>query len=132
MATIHFRNAKVLVDGYDLSGDHTSVTVAMSAEMLDETSMGDTTRIRKGGLTICDVTGAGYFNTSAGTIDRVMFGIVGSDDKLITVFPDGITEGGTQVGAGFSMKGVVDHYNLQGDVGSLLGFEFAVMGRGIV
>lgn len=130
MATLHFKSAKIFVDGYDLSGDHASVNAAFSAEMLDETAFGDSTRIHKGGLTVADITGSGYWNTSAGTADRILFDIVRSDDKVVTVFANGITEG-TSTDRGFSMKGVVESYNVSGDVGSLLGFDFAIRGRGI-
>lgn len=130
MSTLHFRNAVILVDGYDLSGDHTSIEVAISAEMLDETSFGDSTRIHKGGLLVVDVNAQGNFDAAPGHIERLAYDIVGVDDKIITVFANGITEG-VATDKGFSMKGVVDHYNLQGDVSSLLKFDMAVMGRGI-
>lgn len=130
MATLHFRNAKIFVDGFDLSGDSATINVAYSAEMLDETAFGDTTRIRKGGLLVADVTGSGYWNAAAGTVERILFDIVGTDDKIITVFANGLTEG-TSTDKGFSFKGVVEHYNIGGDVGTLLPFDFAIQGRGI-
>lgn len=130
MATVHFRNAVILVDGYDLSGDHNSIGVEMKAEMLDETSFGDSTRMHKGGLVTTDINGKGFWNSGAGGVDRILFDIVGTDDKIITVFPDGIVEG-TSTLMGFAMLGVVDHYNVAGEIGALLGFEFAIMGRGI-
>lgn len=130
MSTVHFRDARIFVDGYDLSGDHASVEVSLAAEILDETSFGDSTRIHKGGLTVADVNGSGNWDGTAGHVDQIMFGIVGSDDKIITVFPNGITEG-TITDMGFAMKGVVEEYNLNGGVGELLAFSFAMRGRGI-
>lgn len=131
MSTVHFRNAVILVDGYDLSGDHNSINLDLKAEMLDETTFGDSTRIRKGGLVTTDINGKGFWNVAAGAVDRILFDIVGVDDKIITVFPDGITEG-TSTNMGFAMKGVVEHYNVAGEIGTLLAFDFAIMGRGIV
>ena len=104
--------------------------MAYSAEMLDETAFGDTTRIRKGGLLVADVTGSGHYDAAVNKPDPVIFGIVGTDDKIITVFANGITEG-TSTDKGFSFKGVVEHYNIGGDVGTLLPFDFAIQGRGI-
>lgn len=130
MSTVHFRNAKIFVDGFDLGGDFESVEVAHSAEMLDETTFGDSTRIRKGGLTVSDVSGSGYWSGDVGAVDRIMFDIVGSDDKVISVFPNGITEG-TATEKGYSMKGVLESYNIGGAVGALLPFDCAMMGRGI-
>ncbi|OHD24747.1 MAG: hypothetical protein A2Y38_06005 [Spirochaetes bacterium GWB1_59_5] len=130
MSTIHHRQARIFVGGYELSGDHNSISVAASAEMLDETAFGDSTRIRKGGLKTVEVIGAGHWDAAAGHVDAVAFDLVGTDDQIVTVFADGITEG-TATDMGFSMKGVVDKYNLKGDVGSLLGFDLSIAGRGI-
>lgn len=113
MATLHFRNAKVFVDGFELSGDHNEVAVNYSVELLDETAFGDSTRINKGGLTVVSVDGKGHWNAAAGTVDRILFDIVGSDDKIVTVFANGITEG-TTTDKGFAMKGVLESYNLSG------------------
>ncbi len=130
MGTLNYRNAVILCAGYDLSGDHNAVGISASAEMLDETAMGDSTRIRKGGLKVVDVVGAGHWDAAAGHVDAIAFGIVGTDDQIVSVFANGITEG-TATDMSFSMKGVVDKYNLKGDVGSLLGFDLSIMGRGI-
>lgn len=129
MATLAFTNAKIFVDGYDISGHSASVTVVITVDMLDETCFGDGTRIHKGGLTTADITGNGYFDTAAGSADQILFALVGQDDKIVTVFPAGITEGGSTPGA-YALKGVMEHYNLQGDVASLLQFDFGIMGRG--
>lgn len=131
MATKHFRNAKVLVHGHELSGDFQSIEIAHSAEMLDETTFGDSTRVYKGGLTVTDVSGSGLWNPSVGQVEDLMFGIIGSDDKVIALFPDGITEG-TVTEMGYAMKGVVCEYNIGGPVGALLPFNFKVYGRGIL
>ena len=131
MATLHFRDARIFAGGYELSGDHNSVGVALAAEMLDETAFGDTTRIHKGGLTTADIEGGGHVDAAAGHVDRIAFDVVGVDDTLITVFANGLTEGG-QTDMGFACKGVVETYDIQGDVGSLLAFSLAIKGRGIL
>lgn len=128
--SVHFRDARIYVAGYDLSGDHNAIAVSASAEMLDETAFGDSTRIRKGGLKVVDIAGSGHWNTDAGHVGRVAFGLVGSDDQIVAVFANGITEG-TATDMGFATKGVLSKYDLKGDVGSLLAFDLAIMGRGI-
>ena len=50
MATLAFIDAVVSVDGNDLSSDGTNVTLDYSAEALEKTAFGDTTKIRQGGL----------------------------------------------------------------------------------
>src|SRR5438093_2203628 len=130
MATLNFRDARIYVDGYELSGDFNSIGATVKAEILDETSFGDTTRIHKGGLVVTDVAGDGNWDAAAGRIESIAFSLVGVDDKVISVFANGITEG-TATDKGFSMKGVVDEYTIGGNVGALLPFKFAIKGRGI-
>lgn len=50
MASLHFNDAFVSINAKDLSSFTRSVTINYAAEMLDETAMGDDTRINKGGL----------------------------------------------------------------------------------
>lgn len=50
MASLHFNDAYVSINAKDLSAFVKGVTINYSAEMLDETTMGDTTRKNKGGL----------------------------------------------------------------------------------
>lgn len=133
-----FYNAKIYVDGFELTGDFESIELAYSAEILDQTTFGDSTRIHRGGLKVADVSGSGFWAAdgttaqSGGDVDRILFGIVGSDDKVITLFPDGITEGSTSNDKkGYAMKGVVSEYNIGGGVGAMLPFNFAMMGAGI-
>lgn len=50
MPSLALTDAFVSINGKDLSAFVRSVTIDYSAEMLDETTMGDTTRKNKGGL----------------------------------------------------------------------------------
>src|SRR4051812_24710667 len=113
MSTLNFRDARIFVDGYELSGDFDEIGVTLAADMLDETSFGDTTRTHKGGLTMADIAGGGNVDTAANHIDGIAFGVVGIDDKVITVFANGLTEG-VSTDKGFSFKGVLEKYDLKG------------------
>ena len=130
MATINFNDAKIFVDGFNLSGDFTDINVEHGAEMLDATVFGDSTRIRKGGLTVSSVSGNGFYDDDKNDVVDALYTIVGTDDKIITVFADGITEG-TSTDKGFAMKGVVENFNFGETVGALLTFDFSMQGRGI-
>lgn len=130
MATVHYRDAVVLIAGFDLSGDFDTLDVEFSAEMLDQTAFGDSTRIMKGGLAVASVAGSGHYSNGKNGVADALFGLVGDDDELITVFANGITEG-TSTDMGFAMKGVVETFNLGETVGALLGFDFAMRGMGI-
>jgi hypothetical protein len=131
MATVIYKDAKIFVDGYDVSGDHNELTLEYNSELQDETSFGDSTRIRKGGLTTVRVSGSGFWdNASDSLVSDAYFGLLGTDDKVVTLFADGISLG-TSTDKGFSFKGVISEYSVGEAVGNLLGFSVAIDGRGI-
>lgn len=131
MSTIVYRNVVLLVDGLAMHGSLNELSVEYGAEVLDETTFGDDTRIRKGGLFTARISGAGFFEGGNGEIEQLLFTLCGDDDAVFTVFPDGVTEGGTTTGMGYGMKGVVYEFTLGEAVGNLLKVTFAVEGRGI-
>lgn len=131
MATILYRNAILLIDGVDLSTQLTELGVVYKAEMLDETTMGDDTRVHKGGLKDASISGKGLMEFGeASRIGDLLWTDVGTDDIIVAAFPDGITEGGQYVGSGYAMKGVVETMTFGGPVGAMLTVDFAVQGRG--
>lgn len=130
MATIVFRDAELLIGGVSLKAALHDLTVDYSAEMLDETTMGDDTRVFRGGLFNGQISGAGYFDGVVGT-EAVLWPQTGTDDVIFAVFPDGVTEGSLTTGRGFAMKGVLNEFNMGGQVGTLLDINFAAASRGI-
>lgn len=130
MSTVHFRNAVILFRGVDMSGFHNELGVEYAAESLDDTVFGDTTRSHKGGLTTVRVTGRGYVEYGADLPDPTYFDRVGTDDDVLTVFPDGVTVGST-TNRGFACKVMTAQVNQGGAVGTLLPFDLAFEGRGI-
>ena len=130
MSTIVYRQAVMLFGEVDITAALHELGIDYSAEMLDETTFGDDTRINKGGLFSASISGSGYFDGAVG-IEAVMWPDVGSDDAIVAVFPDGITEGSTTTGRGYAMKGVLDKFDVGGSVGALLDCAFAIQGRGI-
>lgn len=130
MATVHFRNAVILVNGSLLSANFNEFGVEYGAETLDETSFGDTTRINKGGLLIATMTGRGFLEFGESSVEEVLFDLVGVDGTVICVFADGVTEG-TTTDKGFAMRGVLSELNIGSAVGTLLPFTFTAMGRGL-
>ena len=130
MATVHYRNARILVGGYDLTASFTELSVDYACETLDETTFGDTTRINKGGLFTATINGKGYLEMGAGAVESVLFSIVGVDDTPIVLFADGITEG-TTTDKGFAMLGCLSVFNIGGTVGAMLPFDFTAVGHGV-
>ena len=131
MATIVYRNAILLIDGSEITASLHDLGVEYSAELLDETAMGDDTRINKGGLKTASISGAGYSDPSATDIENVIFSRIGTDDAIVAIFPDGITEGSAVLGMGYAMKGVLEEFALGTQVGQMLDITFAAASRGI-
>ena len=131
MATILYRNCQMLVNGLELSAQLHELAVEYAAELLDATTFGADTRIRKGGLLTGRVAGKGFFQGGDGNIEQVLFSLAGVDDTIVAVFPDGVTEGSNTTGAGYACKGVLGEFAIGGAVGTLLDVTFAAESRGI-
>ena len=130
MATVNYTNAKILINGALLSASFKEITLTYGAETNDDTTFGDNVRSNKGGLLTSKVTGSGYVDLGTGGAEEIIFNIVGVDGTLITLFANGITEG-TTTDKGFSMYGVVDEFNIGGEVGAILPFTFSCASRGL-
>lgn len=132
MATVIYKNARLYVDGFELSGDVNQVGLDYSAEMLDATVMGDSTRKHKGGLKDVRLTAHGFVQYGTWLVDSTLFGQSGADDKVVSVYPDGVTEGSTGgAGRGYAFKAVQTSYTKGGTVGELLAFDVTAEGRGV-
>jgi hypothetical protein len=129
MATVHYRNAKILVNGVLLSTFFNELAIQYGAEMLDETAFGDTTRINKGGLFTATITGKGFIELGSNSVEELLFALVGLDGTPLVLFPDGIIEGSA---TGFGMLATISAFNLApGTVGTLYTFDFSAASRGI-
>ncbi len=119
MASLVLRDAKIWWDGHDFSGDHNQIALDYSAEMLEETAFGDTTRVRKGGLKNVTFTGNGWWDAGDDLIDPTAFDKVGVSGSALAVSPDGGAEGDIA----YFFKPVAGAYNPGATVGELLSFE---------
>jgi len=127
-----YKNCKVFIDGFDLSGDHNTIGLDYSAESLDATTFGSGTRIHKGGLKDVRLTGHGFVQYGANLVDPALFAIVGTDDEVVSLYPDGITENSTGgAGRGYAFKAVETAYTVGAAVGELLAFDMTAEGRGV-
>ena len=91
--------------------------------------MGDSTRVNAGGLDTATVNGSGFWNGGTGNADDALFGLVGEDQKVLTLFPDGLTEGSTTA-KGYAMKSVLANYNIGNTVGDMLTFDLTAESAG--
>lgn len=93
MAELVLTNARVLVAGYDLTGDLTSTQLALDADMVDKTKMGATARAKMPGLISGAFTHEGLFEAGADTVDPELFSLIGLDGQPVTMSPDGGDDG---------------------------------------
>lgn len=118
MATLHFRNAFLQVNAVDLSNDVASITLNYASEMLDETAMGDSSRIRKGGLLDWSVAVTFHQDYAASQVDATLFSLVGTT-ACIEVRPQNICSTGAN--PRYEGIGILESYQpVGGDVGTLL------------
>lgn len=78
MAEYVFTNGYISINGVDLSDHARSVSLDYSAEMVDSTGMGDTTRERLGGLKDWALNVEFKQDHAAGEVDATLFPLVGS------------------------------------------------------
>ena len=130
MPTNVFTNADIYLGGYRVTGDFNQIGLEYQAESLDATVFGNDTRVKKGGLKMSRVSGAGFWQAGANAVDPVFFEMVGSTDDVVMVFPNGITEGATSTGSGYMFKTTLAKYSPGGAVGDLLPFTIEAEGRG--
>ena len=126
MANQIWKNAKLYVNGIDLSGDMNSMGLTHSAELQDATVYGSSFKKRKPGLIDTQVTGAGFWNSSEGLYgttrnkpDPTIFRDVGSTG-LVDILPHSTDLGGTA----YMFDGLIGDYSPGGAVGEMFKFSF--------
>ena len=132
MGQIVFDNAVILFDGAELSADCNQVSIALSRALLNATVFGDLFNRNRAGLGTVDVSIEGFWNagTNPDKVYPSLFNALGSSDKLLTVFADGVTEG-TATDKGMGLATTVATFSpIRGTHGQLLGFNGRFAGRG--
>lgn len=112
MATFVFTDAYVSVASTDLSDHVKSVTLNYSAELQDDTVMGDTTRSRVGGLKDWSVEIEFLQDYAASKVDATLFTLVGSTAALV-VRPDN-SDGVGATNPNYTGTGVLESYSPMG------------------
>lgn len=118
MAQLVLTDAFVSWDGNDWSDHVRQVTLTYSAELLDDTAMGDTTRSRIGGLKDWSATIEFYADEAASEVTNTLFSDVGTTATLI-IRPDN-SDGVSATNPNYTGVGILESLPLvSGDVGSL-------------
>jgi len=118
MSTQNYRNAFLQINAVDLSSHIESIGFNYGSEMLDETAMGDDTRINKGGLKTWSFDVNFHQDFAAGAVDATLFSLMGTT-ACIEFRAQNICS--TVLNPIWSGIGIIESYNpVGGSVGSLL------------
>jgi len=128
MATLVYTNAFIQINAVDLSAHASEVSLNYASEMQDETAMGDSTRVRKGGLKDWSVDVTWHQDFAAGAVDATLFSLVGTT-VCMEMRPQNICS--TAINPIFSGIGVIESYNpMGGSVGALLDAPTTIQSAG--
>lgn len=128
MATVVYRNAFFALNGTDYSDQIAELSLEYSAEMLDETAMGDDTRIMKGGLKIWAISVKAHQEFNSGKLGANLFALVGST-TCVEIRPHNTCS--TAINPNFSGIAVLENFpSMGGAVGDLLDTEFTLRSAG--
>lgn len=128
MATVVYRNAFFWLNGVDYSADIAELALDYSAEMLDETAMGDDTRVMKGGLKNWSITAKAHQDFSAAHVGANLFALVGST-TCFELRP--LNSCSTAINPSFYGIAILENAPpVGGGVGSLLDMSFSLQSAG--
>jgi len=128
MATLVYTNAFIQINAVDLSSHASEVSLNYASEMQDETAMGDSTRVRKGGLKDWSVDVTWHQDFAAGAVDATLFSLVGTT-VCMEMRPQNICS--TAINPIYSGIGVIESYNpMGGSVGALLDAPTTIQSAG--
>lgn len=122
------QNGKILLNGFDLSGDHNQIGLTVAREERDVTTFGKAGVQRIAGMQSFEVSGSGFFEAGTGKIDTVVAPNLGTSGAELTILPQG-----TSVGSkAFIGEINTFEYAPGGSVGDAMGFTFAGRSEGTV
>lgn len=128
MATVVWRNAYFWLNGVDYADQIESLTLNFGSEMLDETAMGDDTRVNKGGLKTWSVEVNAHQDFGSGKTGANLFSLVGST-TCFEIRP--LNSCSTAINPSFTGIGILENFPpVGGAVGSLLDVPFTLQSAG--
>ena len=117
MGVVVWRNAFLAINGTDYSTDVAELSLNYSSEMLDKTAMGNTSRIKVGGLKNWSAAAKFHQDLTSGHIGSVLFSLVGTT-TCIEIRPNNSCS--TAINPSYSGIAIPDSNSFGGAVGSLL------------
>lgn len=120
MAETIVRDAVLWFDGYDLSGDMNALAVSHSANLQENSTLGDTFVTRLAGIKVASINHEGYWND---TPDEQFFNKIGSSNAVMSMSP----ESGADGEIGYIMQAAMAEYSPGGGFDEM--FAFSVSGE---
>lgn len=115
-----FKNARLWIGGYNLSGDVNRLAMALSAELQDKTTLADDGRARLPGLLVSAVNADGYWEAGAGAPDAVVDGYFALADVPVSVCPIAGAAAGSRA---FTFPAALADYQQSAPVGEIFKFS---------
>ncbi len=130
MASQTLKNQKILMQGYDLTGQSNAIGFDYGAEVLDATVLGNDTRARAAGLKDTAISIQGFYDAAAQ--DIILMSDLGVADAIVSILDDD-AEGSRA----YFLQSVLADYSVGEQAGNLLRFQCNVAGddnlvRGVV
>lgn len=120
MTAYVYSNVVVLYHGYNFTSNINTCNVDFGVEPQDATTFADSTKINKAGLMTAGINFSGFWSADAvDEPDDILFADVGSASKLVSVFPEGLTDGNV----GYSLPTARTAYNPGAAVGEMFAFD---------
>lgn len=130
MALVVLKNAYVMINAVDLSDHVKQVTLKYSAEIIDDTAMGATSKSRIAGLKDWSMDVEFYQDYASGKVDATLFPLVGAASFAVHLKPVNDTISATN--PDYTGNAVIegDYQPVAGEVGSLATATVSFAGDG--
>jgi hypothetical protein len=121
-----WKNCKLYLAGYDLSGDHNELGLSYQCDIKDVTTFGRASKAKLAGLKSFVGNHKGLWNDAATGVDKVLFDNLALADQVMTLF--GVS--GAEGEVAYSGKSVQGLYSPGAKIGDLLAFTVKIEGTG--
>lgn len=119
MAFKHGKNAKLLLNEYDLSAFANEGSVAESVETGETTVFGNSAKTYIPGQRDSTLSISGFFDGDANAVDEVVAGILATDPEVITFGSEGLAAGSRVT----TMKSLSTSYEISSPVADVVSFS---------
>lgn len=117
---------KIYYEGYNLTSDHNKIDLNIGRVELTKSVFGNVGVARHAGLHTFDFSHEGFVTHGAGEVEALLFGDIGTADKIMTICPTTGAEGQLA----YFAKGVGLSYAPTHQHGEMVGFVGAAFGQG--